>query len=83
MADHIAGFTSTGSKRPETLFGAQDPDLPSRMVRSSGCHVWDEGGRMYIDYVMGLGSVALGYGHPEVSRAAVAAGAGDHRVETA
>jgi glutamate-1-semialdehyde 2,1-aminomutase len=73
VTDHIAGFTSTGSKRPETLFGGHDPDLPSRMSRSSGCQVWDESGRMYVDYVMGLGSVALGYGHPEVTRAAVAA----------
>lgn len=73
MTDHIAGFTSTGSKRPETLFGARSADLPSRMVRSSGCHVWDSSGREYTDYIMGLGSVALGYGHPEVTRAAIAA----------
>lgn len=73
MTDHVAGFTSTGSKRPETLFGAVDSDLPARMTRSSGCHVWDESGRKYVDFVMGLGSVALGYGHPEVTRAAVAA----------
>jgi glutamate-1-semialdehyde 2,1-aminomutase len=71
--EHVAGFTSTGSKRPETLFAAHDPDLPSRMLRSSGCLVWDEHGREYIDYLMGLGSVALGYGHPEVSRAATEA----------
>src|SRR3712207_4340605 len=43
------------------------------MTRSDGCRVWDQSGRMYVDYVMGLGSVALGYGHPEVTRAAVAA----------
>ncbi len=77
MTEHIAGFTSTGSKRPETLFGSRDPDLPSRMTRSSGCRVWDDQGREYIDYIMGLGSVALGYGHPEVTRAVtVAAGNG-------
>jgi glutamate-1-semialdehyde aminotransferase len=70
---HVAGFTSTGSKRPETLFGEHSPDLPARMVRSSGCHVWDEHGRQYTDYIMGLGSVALGYGHLEVTRAATAA----------
>jgi glutamate-1-semialdehyde 2,1-aminomutase len=69
LTEHIAGFTSTGSKRPEILFGTRDPDLPSRMTRSSGCRVWDENGREYIDYLMGLGSVALGYGHPEVARA--------------
>jgi glutamate-1-semialdehyde 2,1-aminomutase len=71
LTDHIAGFTSTGSKRPEILFGTREPDLPTRMVRSSGCRVWDEAGREYIDYIMGLGSVALGYANPEVNRAAI------------
>jgi glutamate-1-semialdehyde 2,1-aminomutase len=73
VTEHIAGFTSTGSKRPETLFGGHEPDLPSRMTRSSGCRVWDDSGKVYVDYIMGLGSVALGYGHPDVTRAAVAA----------
>jgi glutamate-1-semialdehyde 2,1-aminomutase len=73
LTQHIAGFTSTGSKRPETLFGLHDRDLPSRMTRSSGCRVGDDAGREYIDYLMGLGSVALGYGHPEVTRAATEA----------
>src|SRR2546428_3005311 len=40
------------------------------MVRASGCRVWDAGGREYVDYVMALGAVALGYGHPAVNRAA-------------
>ena len=43
------------------------------MSRASGCRVWDENGREYVDYVMGLGAVALGYGHPDVNRAAQAA----------
>jgi glutamate-1-semialdehyde 2,1-aminomutase len=73
LTDHIAGFTSTGSKRPETLFGTHDPDLPVRMVHSSGYRVWDQNDREYIDYIMGLGSVALGYGHSEVTHAAVEA----------
>jgi glutamate-1-semialdehyde 2,1-aminomutase len=73
LTEHIAGFTSTGSKRPEILFGTQDHGLPTRMVRSSGCRVWDEQGREFVDYLMGLGSVALGYGHPEVTRAATQA----------
>ena len=73
MTQHVAGFTSTGSKRPESLFGAHDPDLPIRMVRSSGYRVWDQNDREYTDYIMGLGSVALGYGHSEVTRAAVEA----------
>jgi glutamate-1-semialdehyde 2,1-aminomutase len=73
LTDHVAGFTSTGSKRPETLFGGDGRDLPTRMVRSSGCTVWDADGREYIDYIMGLGAVALGYGHPEVAQAAIQA----------
>jgi glutamate-1-semialdehyde aminotransferase len=73
LTQHIAGFTSTGSKRPETLFGVHDHDLPERMTHSSGCRVWDDSGREYLDYLMGLGSVALGYGHPEVTRAATEA----------
>ncbi len=70
---HVAGFTSTGSKRPQALFGAEEADLPSRMQRSLGYHVWDDRGRQYVDYISGLGSVALGYAHPAVVDAAVAA----------
>jgi glutamate-1-semialdehyde 2,1-aminomutase len=73
LNEHVAGFTSTGSKSPERLFGAPDRDQPSRMVRSSGYRVWDESDREYVDYIMGLGSVALGYGYSEVTRAAVEA----------
>jgi glutamate-1-semialdehyde 2,1-aminomutase len=70
----IPGFTSTGSKRPEALFGAgADAELPSRMTRASGARVWDDRGREYLDYLMGLGAVALGYGHPAVQRAATEA----------
>jgi len=71
--DRVAGFTSTGSKRPAALFGAESEATPLRMTRSSGCAVWDAEGREYVDYIMGLGSVALGYGHPEVTRAVVEA----------
>jgi glutamate-1-semialdehyde 2,1-aminomutase len=73
VIDPVAGFTSTASKRPETLFGSAGPGLPSRMTRSSGCRVWDADGREYLDYIMGLGAVALGYGHPAVTRAAIEA----------
>jgi glutamate-1-semialdehyde 2,1-aminomutase len=66
----VPGFTSTGSKRPEALFGSGGP---ARMTRASGCRVWDDAGREYVDYIMALGAVALGYGHPDVNRAAEAA----------
>jgi glutamate-1-semialdehyde 2,1-aminomutase len=67
--DRVAGISSTGSKRPAALFGAAGESLPLRMTRSSGCRVWDSEGREYLDYIMGLGAVALGYGHPAVTRA--------------
>jgi glutamate-1-semialdehyde 2,1-aminomutase len=67
--DRIAGFTSTGSKRSAALFGAEGESAALRMTRSSGCSVWDSEGREYLDYIMALGAVALGYGHPEVTRA--------------
>lgn len=71
----IPGFTSTGSKRPDAVFGelAGGEGLPQRMTRSRGCRVEDERGRSYVDYVMGLGAVALGYAHPEVTAAVRAA----------
>ena len=70
----IPGFTSTGSKRPEALFGAGAPrGLPVRLARSAGAEVWDVEGRRYLDFIMALGAVALGYGHPAVNRAAHAA----------
>lgn len=69
----VAGFTSTGSKRPEALFGAESPEWRLRMTRSSGCRVRDQDGRDYLDFVMALGAVALGYGHPDVNAAAAEA----------
>ena len=65
----IPGFTSTGSKRPDALYGSE-LEGPRRFVRAEGCRVWDEHGREYLDLVMGLGAVALGYGYPDVTAAA-------------
>jgi glutamate-1-semialdehyde 2,1-aminomutase len=70
----VPGFTSTGSKRPDALFGPDaGPEAPARLARSAGCRVWDAEGREYVDYVMALGAVALGYGHPAVTEAATRA----------
>ncbi len=75
MSDwRVPGFTSTGSKRPEALFGTDaGADAPARLARAAGCRVWDAQGREYVDYVMALGAVALGYGHPAVNAAATRA----------
>ncbi|HVH68478.1 MAG TPA: aminotransferase class III-fold pyridoxal phosphate-dependent enzyme [Gemmatimonadales bacterium] len=78
MSDwRVPGYTSTGSKRPDALFGALTPDEaaspPTRLTRAAGCRVWDAAGREYVDYVMALGAVALGYGHTAVNHAAAQA----------
>ena len=65
----IPGFTSTGSKRPEVLFGDWE-FAPRTMLRADGCRVWDTDGREYIDTTMALGAVSLGYAHPAVTQAA-------------
>jgi glutamate-1-semialdehyde 2,1-aminomutase len=68
---------STGSKRVEALYGASDAIGPTHFTRSVGAHVFDADGNDYIDCTMALGSVALGYAEPNVTRAvvdAVAAG---------
>ncbi len=61
----IPGFTSTGSKRPAALFGA-GASAPARMTRAEGCRLWDADGKEYLDTVMALGAVTLGYAHPAV-----------------
>src|SRR2546427_9723472 len=70
----VPGFTSTASLRPDALFGPAEPGTdgppPERITRAAGCRVWDEAGHEYVDYVMALGAVALGYGHPAVNHAA-------------
>ncbi len=67
----VAGFTSTGSKTPEALFGG--PGGPTHLVRASGARVETAGGRRLLDWTMALGAVALGYGHPRVAEAAARA----------
>jgi glutamate-1-semialdehyde 2,1-aminomutase len=68
----VAGITSTGSKRPSALFGGET-GVPETMRRSRGARVWDADGREYLDFVMALGAVTLGYGDPEVTAAAAEA----------
>jgi glutamate-1-semialdehyde 2,1-aminomutase len=66
---------STGSKRPEALYGREDADGPTHFVRSMGCRVIDSSGRTYIDCTMALGAVALGYAEPRVTQAVIEAAA--------
>ena len=67
----VAGFTSTGSKHPAALFGRTDGPFASRMDAADGCTIHTEDGRSYLDLVMALGAVALGYHHPAVDAAVI------------
>ncbi len=67
---------STGSKRPAALYGAESADGPTHYSRAVGCRVADPDGNEYLDCTMALGSVALGYAEPNVTRAVVDAIAG-------
>lgn len=69
-ADVIPGGSSTGSKRPEALYGSQAGrrGLPTHFLRAEGCRFISDDGRSYIDCSMALGAVAIGYADGAVNR---------------
>jgi len=71
----IPGGASTGSKRPDALFGDRVGELPTHFTRASGCRIETAEGRELIDCTMGLGAVALGYADDVVTQAVVEAAA--------
>ena len=88
-AQRIPGGSSTGSKRPEALYGtgADDPALPRHMERGRGAHLWAADGRRFLDLGMALGAVGIGYADAAVTAAVCEAaahgpvGSLPHRVE--
>ncbi len=88
-SDVIPGGSSTGSKRPDALFGtrALDGALPTHFERAEGCLLWTPDGRRLVDCTMALGAVGIGYADAAVTRAVqLAAAAGNvtglpHRLE--
>jgi glutamate-1-semialdehyde 2,1-aminomutase len=62
---------STGSKRPEVLYGSADATGPTHFAQAVGCRVIDASGNELIDCTMALGAVALGYAEPNVTRAVI------------
>ena len=88
-ADAIPGGSSTGSKRPDALYGSRafDAAVPTHYERAEGCSVWAPDGRRFVDCSMALGAVAIGYADVAVTRAVQdAAAAGNiaglpHRLE--
>src|SRR5919112_248022 len=71
----IPGGASTGSKRPDALYGAGTTFGPTHFERASGCQLTTPDGETLIDCTMALGSVAVGYADPYVTRAAIDAAA--------
>ena len=68
----VVGGASTGSKRPDRIYG-DATDLPTHFVRAAGCRVETVDGRELVDCTMALGSVALGYAEPQLTRAVIEA----------
>lgn len=71
----IPGASSTGSKRPEVLYGTATPRAPTHFVSASGCRVVTPDGGELTDFTMALGAVALGYAERGVCAAASRAAA--------
>lgn len=69
----IPGGASTGSKRPDALFGDEAEEVPTHFVSASGCRLITAGGTELVDCVMALGAVALGYADEAVTHAVVEA----------
>ncbi len=74
-ADVIPGGSSTGSKRPDALYGTRafDAAVPTHFERAEGCAVWSPDGRRFIDCSMALGAVAIGYADHAITQAVQAA----------
>ena len=63
----IPSATQTFSKGPTQFVQGV---APSFLDRGEGSHVWDVDGNEYIDYILGLAPVILGYNYPSVTEAA-------------
>jgi glutamate-1-semialdehyde aminotransferase len=68
----IPGGTSTGSKRPDAMFGPGMPG-PTHITEAVGCRVRTIDDEWLIDLTAALGAVSLGYADPAVTEAVVRA----------
>lgn len=62
----IPSATQTFSKGPNQWAGNVSPNY---LDRGQGAWVWDFDGNKYLDYLMALGPIILGYNHPRVNEA--------------
>lgn len=68
----IPGGSSTGSKRPDAMFGAGSTG-PTHVTEAVGCRIRTADGSWLVDLTSALGAVTLGYADPDVSAAVIAA----------
>jgi glutamate-1-semialdehyde 2,1-aminomutase len=62
----VPGAAQTLSKGPSMFV---EGAYPVFLERGRGCRVWDVDGHEYIDYILGLASITLGYVYPPVVEA--------------
>lgn len=62
----IPSVTQTLAKGPTQWVNGV---APKYLVKGKGSHVWDADGNEYIDYMMGVGPLSLGYAYPKVDEA--------------
>jgi glutamate-1-semialdehyde aminotransferase len=62
----IPGASQTLSKGADMFV---EGAYPAFLQRGQGCRVWDVDGAEYIDYILGLASITLGYAYPAVTDA--------------
>jgi glutamate-1-semialdehyde aminotransferase len=68
-AELLPTGASTGSKRPDALYGTSEMAGPTHFVRAAGCRIEAADGSELVDCTMALGAVAIGYGEPKITRA--------------
>ena len=62
----IPSVTQTLAKGPGQWINGV---APKYLVKGKGSHVWDADGNEFIDYMMGVGPLSLGYAYPKVDEA--------------
>jgi glutamate-1-semialdehyde aminotransferase len=62
----VPGTSQTLSKGPGMFV---EGAYPVFLERGRGSHVWDVDGNEYVDYIMGLASITLGYAYPAITEA--------------
>ena len=62
----VPGASQTLSKGPSMFV---EGAYPVFLERGRGCRVWDVDGNEYVDYILGLASITLGYAYPAITEA--------------